>query len=112
MRKSFFSFFAGLLALIFILILGISGCGGGNGTSVGTASTVTVTPASLSLDFGQVAQLSTTVKDAGGNTILTLTPTYSSSSSSVTVSTGGLVCAGTWDSLTIPVVCTPAISVG
>jgi hypothetical protein len=95
-----------LLALI--LTISFAGCGGGNNTSaIGAESTITVSPATLSLNYGQFAQLTPTVMDANSHQILTLTPTYASNNAGVQVSTSGLVCGGTWNSLTTPTVCTP-----
>jgi hypothetical protein len=95
------------LFLIFLLSLGLSGCGGSSsgGVVVATPATVNLAPASISLERGQVFQASTTIKDSKGNVIFTPAPTFSSSNPNITVSTGGLVCAGIWDSLTAPVVC-------
>jgi hypothetical protein len=65
------------------------------------------------MERGAVTQVAAQVKDAAGKIIFTVTPTFSSSNTTkVTVSNSGLVCAGTWDSLTAPVVCTPAASAG
>lgn len=104
------------LVILIAPLLIISGCGGGKSTTttmVGPASSVTLSPSTLSLDFGQVSGLSVSVADSTGNRILTVTPTFQSSNTALaTVSTGGLVCAGTWDSLTTPVVCTPATASG
>src|SRR5205085_4428699 len=96
------------------LALILSACGGGdNSTSVGAPAAVALGPSTVSLDFGQVTSLSVTVTDAKGTAILTVTPTFQSSNTAVaSVSTSGLVCAGTWDSLTTPVVCTPATTAG
>ncbi len=105
------------LFLIFLLSFGLSGCGGGGrGSSSGTiamVATVTLAPSSISLETGAIAQVAVSMKDAAGKPIFTSTPTFSSSNPAVaTVSTGGQVCAGTWDSLTTPVVCTPAVAAG
>jgi trimeric autotransporter adhesin len=95
------------------IILTISGCGGGNSSGAGIATTVTLTPAALSLDFGQVSSISVTVTDSSGNIVSTPTTSFSSDNTAVaTVSTGGLICAGTWDSLTNPVVCTATKTAG
>lgn len=109
--------FAGLgLFLVFLLSLGLSGCGGGassSGIVTVPPATVELSPTAISLEKGAVAQLAVTIKDSKGNILVNPTPTFSSSNTSeVTVSTGGLLCAGTWDSLTTPVVCTPAAGVG
>jgi len=103
--------------LILLLSLGLSGCGGGGdssgGSTVGPPATVQLIPASLSMEVGGVAQVVTSVKDADGNPVFTSTPTFSSSNPAVvTVANGGQVCAGAWDSLTTPVVCTPAAAAG
>lgn len=102
------------LTFFVTLTLIISGCGGGNSAStVGAPTAVTLTPASLSLDFGQVSGVSAAVTDANGNQVLTATTTFQSSNTAlVSVAASGLVCAGTWDSLTTPVVCTPATTAG
>jgi uncharacterized protein YjdB len=94
-----------LLALGLIIVIGISGCGGGSSSTTTTGPTMTVSPTSLSMNFGQFVQLTPTILDANGTQIFTLTPTYASNDANVAVSTGGLVCAGTWDSLTAPTVC-------
>lgn len=103
------------LFLVLLLTFGLSGCGGGGGgsSSSGTVTTkpttVTLSPSSISLERGGVFQVTVLAKDAKGNTLLSQTPTFASSNTAaVTVSKGGLVCAGTWDSLTTPIVCTPA----
>lgn len=96
------------LFLIFLLILGLSGCGGkGSSSAIITVkpATVTLAPDSVSLEPGQVFQLAATVKDSKGNRLANPAPTFASSNPDITVSTGGLVCAGIWDSLTTPVVC-------
>jgi hypothetical protein len=103
------------LFLIFLLGLGLSGCGGKgtSTTSKAVPATVTLAPASISMEKGGVLQVSVTVLDKDGKPILSQTPTYTSSNTTaVTVSNGGLLCAGTWDSLTTPVVCTPAAANG
>jgi hypothetical protein len=105
------------LFLVLLLTFGLSGCGGSKTTSSGTVTTkpttVTLSPSSISLERGGVLQVTVQALDAKGNTILSEASTFASSNTAeVTVSTSGLVCAGTWDSLTAPVVCTPAAATG
>ena len=93
-------------ALAAVLMLALAGCGGSSSSSSSTR-TVTASPSSISLNLGDVAQVSAIVTDANGNTV-TNPPTfaYSSSNTAVaTVSSSGLVCAGKWDANFI--VCDP-----
>ncbi|MFB3813660.1 MAG: YncE family protein [Terriglobales bacterium] len=61
------------------------------------------------MNLRDVQQLSATVQDANGNVLANQTLTFSSSNTSfVTVSSGGLVCAGVWDAQTV--VCQPPSS--
>ena len=65
-------------------------------------ASVTVTPASASVQAGQTQQLSATLKDANGNILTGRTVTWSSSNTSVaTVSSSGLVTAKVAGSATI-----------
>jgi hypothetical protein len=95
--------FAALLALAVMAVA--TGCG--HSSAADSPASVTISPTSVSLTFGGVQQLSATVEDAAGSTLSNAILTYTTSDSSVAdVSTGGLVCAGTWDSESTPVVCT------
>jgi hypothetical protein len=103
------------LFLILILAIGLSGCGGGStSTTVTTTPTsVTLSPSPISMEKGGVLQVQIIAKDSKGNPLFGDTPTFASSNTAaVTVSNAGLLCAGTWDSLTTPVVCTPAAAAG
>jgi hypothetical protein len=105
------------LFLILLLGLGLSGCGGRGRSSssggVGPPANVVLIPSSLSLEVGAVTQVVVNATDSAGHPVFTFTPTFNSSNAAVvTVSHNGLVCAGTWDSLTTPVVCTPAVAAG
>jgi hypothetical protein len=84
------------------------GCSGSN-TTVGPVAKVVVSPTTLSLNVGEVSQVTGTPEDARGNAVFTATVTYSVSPNPgpVDVSATGLVCAGKWDSLTNPINCTP-----
>src|SRR5712671_6747114 len=82
------------------IILTISGCGGGNSSSAGVATTVTLTPATLSLDFGQVSSISVIVTDASGNVLSTPTTTFQSSNTAGTANITA-VAAGITSSATV-----------
>ena len=62
---------------------------------------------SASLETGKTLSFTATPKDSSASTI-TETVAYQSSNPAVlTVSTSGVACAGSWDNLTAPQVCTP-----
>ena len=61
----------------------------------------------VSLEVGQSQVLTATARNAA-NQILNETYSFQSSNSAVlTIASNGIACAGTWDSLTTPQVCTP-----
>jgi hypothetical protein len=89
----------------------LTSCGSSNPTHVvanGLPSTVSLTPSpNISLELGKFQVLTATAKNGVGTTI-TETFSYRSSNPSVaTVANNGTLCAGTWDSLTTPTICTP-----
>lgn len=104
---------AALLALA-ILTITLASCGSGGSSSKDTAPhSVELSPASMTLNYGDVLAIAPTFYSESGNKVYPSSTSYLSSNSSlVSVSTGGAVCAGTWDSLTTPVVCTPATTPG
>jgi len=63
------------------------------------------------MNSGQVVQLSALLEDGAGNPLSNVVLTYTATGA-VQVSNAGLVCAGTWDSLTTPVICTPHVLTG
>ena len=99
-----------------LLSTGLAGCGGGsNKGNPNVATKITLAPSVISIDQGGTFQLTVVVTNSVGQAIIQ-NVTYTSSAASVaTVSSGGtstgVVCGGSWDSLTTPVVCT-AGSVG
>jgi YVTN family beta-propeller protein len=105
-------FFSGshiVLSLVLSATLMVAGCGGGHGGStLGPVASVTLLPANASVDVGGTLGISVLVKDAAGHTLLNHTVTFTSNNPNVQVADNGLLCAGTWDSLATPVVCTPA----
>jgi len=94
-------------ALLFLAALGLTaGCGSSSSPAV--PASLTISPSAASIGFGDTLQLSAIVDDAGGTVVSNATVTYATSDSSAAdVSTGGLICGGTWDSESTPVVCTP-----
>jgi hypothetical protein len=106
MRRFFSLSAVALLALSF----GLTACGGG-GSSTGAVSTVTISPTFVSLTPGGVQQLTITATDKNSTQIFNQITTATSDNANVSVTSTGLVCAGTWDSLTTPIVCTPSTTV-
>ncbi len=87
------------MAAVFFLSCLVA-CGGGS-TADTTATQLILSPTTFSLNQGAVGTLSVTAENSAG-TIVPADITFTSSNSSVaTVSTGGLICAGQWDSVFI-----------
>ncbi|HVH86965.1 MAG TPA: hypothetical protein VM912_09585 [Terriglobales bacterium] len=99
MRFSLVTRFLPLLAATVVL----ASCGHHSSSSTSTSNTpasITVTTSSLSLTHGDVAQISGVSVLNSSNTAITPTPTLTYTSAdpnSVTVTSGGLVCAGVFD---------------
>jgi len=72
-------------------------------------ASISLSPANtVSIDVGSAAQSFTaTVQNARRQVILEPVSFQSSNTAVVTVANNGLACAGTWDSLSIPQICTP-----
>jgi hypothetical protein len=72
---------------------------------------ITLNPSpTLSLEVG-TTQTFTATPESSSATAVTTTVSYQSTNPSVlTISTSGLACAGTWDSLSSPTICTPGPS--
>ena len=86
-------------------------CSSGSTTNVThneVPATVSLTPSgNLSLELGKTVGLIPSARNSAG-TLLTETFAFQSTNPSVvTLASNGSACAGTWDSLTAPVVCTP-----
>jgi len=84
-----------LLALL--ALLAIAGCGGGS-SNKNTVAVVSLTPTSVSIVAGDVAQLTVSAANSS-NTPVNTTFTFNSSNPSlVSISPSGLICGGVWDS--------------
>ena len=103
--------FQALAIAVYCLIFGFSACGGGNGSNVvanPTPAVITLAPTlKTSLELGKTLIFTTLPEDASGNAISTPVQFVSSNSAVVTVANSGLACAGTWNSLSNPQICTP-----
>ena len=103
------------LAFIFTavsLITALTGCSSSSPTTTTnfpTPANINLSPANpVSLDAGSASQTFTASPRNSTNTAITTPVTFFSSNTAVlTIATNGLACAGTWDSLTTPQICTP-----
>jgi hypothetical protein len=100
--------------LAFGLVAFMTACGGYGGQSSAdkkaatTVAQVQMFPApSVSLRPGEVQQMSAAALNVNGAQVFTATISFSSSNPAIQITQNGLLCAGKWDSLTTPVVCTP-----
>src|SRR6266849_1078056 len=91
-------------SFLFLAVV-LAGCGGGSGTSGGIptdpnkVTSVTVSPTSVSLNAGDVLQVSAAAATSTGGFVSNASFTFSSSNIGlITVSPTGLVCGGVWDS--------------
>ena len=110
MRRSGIAFAVFGIFLIF-LVGSLPGCS--SGSAVHTASyavpaSVTLSPSPyLSLEIGTYQVLSATALSATKTTITQPISYQSSNTAVLTVANNGLACAGSWDSLSSPQICTP-----
>src|SRR6266550_6423542 len=106
-RSVFFS-----LALIINLVLigALSGCGGSSSKPVGfpvPASIILSPTTTVSVDLGGIQSFTATPQNNNKQTITTPVSFQSSNTAVLTIAANGLACAGSWDSLSVPQVCTP-----
>jgi hypothetical protein len=112
MGRSFGSVGFALICIMSGLIAALTGCSSSsptNATSFPSPAKIILSPATaVSLDVGNAAQTFTaTPQNNKGTTITTPVSFLSSNTAVLTIATNGRVCAGTWDSLTNPQICTP-----
>ncbi len=97
--------------LVLFLAAGLSGCSSGGGVAVVTypiPANVMLTPATTaSMDVGATLTFTAQPQDNGNNNLTQPVSYFSSNSAVVTIAANGIACAGTWDSISSPQVCTP-----
>ncbi len=83
-------------AAVFFLSF-LAGCGGGTSTN-STVAKIVLTPTSISLNEGAVAQLSAVAQNSAGSVVAADITFTSGNAAIATISSGGLICGGVWDS--------------
>jgi hypothetical protein len=104
----------GITVIACSLVMVCLGCGGSSTSSTTTTTVtpgiVTLSPANdVSLEIGATASFTSVAQNSAG-TALTPSPLISfisSNPSVVQIAANGLACAGKWDSVTFPQICTP-----
>jgi hypothetical protein len=102
-----------LLILAISSLVALSGCvGKGTGNQDnGGVQTVTLNPSTnISLQFGGTQTFTATARDSAGRTVFATIHFSSDNNASLTIANNGQACAGTWDSLSNPVFCTPGVA--
>ena len=92
-------FAVGTPAIVFFslaVLVFTAGCGGGS-SNKNLVAQVTLTPASISITSGEVASVSASATDSSSLPVSTVFTFNSSDPHLVTVSPGGQICGGVWD---------------
>lgn len=88
--------FAIIPGFILFLAAMLAGCGGHSSSN--NVTQVTISPTALSLNSGDVVQITATANNSAGTTVPNASVTFGTSNSSLaTISPSGLVCGGVWD---------------
>jgi len=99
------------LPLIIVLVSFLSGCSSGSGVNVVnfvTPANVVLNPATTaSMDVGATLTFTAIPEDNTKKSLVQPVTYFSDNPAVVTVAATGIACAGTWDSLSFPQVCTP-----
>jgi hypothetical protein len=97
--------------LVFALAVILSGCSSGSSTKIVSfpvPANVVLTPATTaSVDVGATVTFTAQAEDNKNNAATQPVSYFSSNPAVATVAANGIACAGTWDSITSPQVCTP-----
>jgi trimeric autotransporter adhesin len=92
------------------LAASLAGCGGSSvrSTNFPVPASLSISPsATQSLEVGAALNFSAAAHNSNGTVVIEPISFHSSNTAIVTVANNGLACAGTWDSLVAPAVCTP-----
>lgn len=98
-----------LFAALLIFVLTLVACGGGTPTA-NVVDQITINAPVVSLNQGDVFQLSVTATDKNGATAVAVLNYTSNNTDILTISPSGLLCAGKWDTNFID--CTPTTGTG
>jgi hypothetical protein len=108
-RSDFLAFAVALPT--FFLLAGLAGCSSSSPihtVSYPVPATITISPApNLSMEIGTYQAFTPSVMSSTKTSITEPVSYQSSNTAVVTVSATGLACAGSWDSLSNPTICTP-----
>ena len=111
MSRSGFVGFVAALPIVTLLLTGLIGCSSGGAvktTSFPVPASIALVPGpNLSLEIGTNQSFTATTLSSGGTAIAQPISYQSSNTAVVTVAANGLACAGSWDSLSNPHICTP-----
>src|SRR5689334_20220475 len=92
-------------------LMSLAGCSGSNPvnlTNFPVPASIVLSPApASSMEIGTNQTFSATPLDVGGNALSEPITYQSSNTAVVTIASNGLACAGSWDSLSSPQICTP-----
>jgi len=111
MGRSVFFLFAILINLV--LIATLAGCGGSSSKPAEfpvPASIILSPSTAFSIDVGAIQSFTATPQNNNKQTISTPISFQSSNTAVLTIAANGSACAGSWDSLSAPQVCTPGQS--
>src|SRR5271170_4821340 len=102
---------AAFVALLVFLVAGLAGCGGNGAVHTSTfavPASVTLTPGpDLSMEIGTNQAFFASALSSAKTVIAQPLSYQSSNTAVVTVAANGLACAGSWNSLSNPQICTP-----
>ena len=103
--------FVVLVALLFLLLAGLPGCGSNSGvttTNFAVPASIDLIPTpNLSMEIGTNQAFTASPMSSTKTAIAEPVSYQSSNTAVVTVAGNGLACAGSWDSLSNPQICTP-----